>query len=127
MLRNRFRRVRRNCFCFAGSLLHAGPSGPYFRIGHWMGDDIVIDGPTGAVLHLSEQDGEDSGHAEIVGRSLHDFLAMVSVWLLGAFMFTATGDSIETREIASRVKGLQSTLDPVGAAAGIWGIALMDH
>ncbi|MFF3644535.1 SUKH-4 family immunity protein [Streptomyces sp. NPDC002564] len=106
---------------------HAGPSGPYFRIGQWMGDDVVIDGPTGAVLHLSEQGDEGAVRAEIVGRSLHDFLAMVSVWLLGALVFTETGDGIETREIPSRVKGLQSTLDPAGAAAGIWGIALMDH
>lgn len=92
-----------------------------------MGDDVVIDGPTGAVLHRSEQGDEGAVRAEIVGRSLHDLLAMVSVWLLGALVFTETGDSIETREIPSRVKGLQSTLDPVGAAAGNWGIALMDH
>ncbi|MER5947715.1 SUKH-4 family immunity protein [Streptomyces sp. NPDC001904] len=110
----------------AGSA-HAAPTGPYFRIGLWMGDDVVVDGPTGAVLHLPDQDDEAPGRAEIVGRSLHDFLAMVSVWLLGVHVFTDSGDSVETREVASRVKGLQSTLDPVGAAAGIWGIALMDH
>ncbi|MEU6846172.1 SUKH-4 family immunity protein [Streptomyces sp. NPDC046716] len=105
----------------------ATPSGPYFRIGQWMGDDVVIDGPTGQILHLPDPESDRPGRAEIVGRSLHDFLAMVSVWLLGVSVFTASGDRIETREIASRVKSLQSTIDPVGAAAGIWGVALMDH
>ncbi|MFD0343617.1 hypothetical protein ACFVH0_33895, partial [Streptomyces sp. NPDC127117] len=102
-------------------------TGPYYRIGLWMGDDVVIDGPTGQILLLPAADAEPAARAEVVGRNLHDFLALVSVWLLGVHVFTATGDSIETREAAARVKSLQAMVDPVGAAAGIWGVALMDH
>ncbi|MFB8037531.1 hypothetical protein ACFC5Z_32285 [Streptomyces sp. NPDC056004] len=102
-------------------------TGPYYRIGLWMGDDVVIDGPTGQILLLPAADAEPSARAEVVGRNLHDFLALVSVWLLGVHVFTATGDSIEPRETAARVKSLQAMVDPVGAAAGIWGVTLMDH
>lgn len=103
------------------------PTGPYYAIGRWMGDDVVIDGPTGQVLHIPGINREPSHRAEPVGRNLHDFLAMVSVWLLGAEVFTTSGDEIETREVAPRVRTLQTTIDPVGGAAGIWGVALMDH
>ncbi|MFF3496739.1 SUKH-4 family immunity protein [Streptomyces sp. NPDC002795] len=102
-------------------------TGPYYAIGRWMGDDVVIDGPTGRILHLPGENREYSNRAETVGRNLHDFLAMVSVWLLGVQVFTGSGDEIETRDVARRVKDLQATIDPVGAAAGIWGVALMDH
>ncbi|MFJ9178783.1 hypothetical protein [Streptomyces sp. NPDC102360] len=102
-------------------------TGPYYAIGLWMGDDVVIDGPTGRILHLPGEDREDSNRAEIVGRNLHDFLAMVSVWLLGVQVFTTSGDEIETRDVAPRMKGLQTAIDPIGAEAGIWGVALMDH
>ncbi|MFJ8932437.1 SUKH-4 family immunity protein [Streptomyces sp. NPDC102364] len=102
-------------------------TGPYYAIGLWMGDDVVIDGPTGRILHLPGGNREDSNRAEIVGRNLHDFLAMVSVWLLGVQVFTTSGDETETRDVEPRVKGLQAAIDPIGAAAGIWGVALMDH
>lgn len=102
-------------------------TGPYYAIGLWMGDDVVIDGPTGQILHLPGEDRDDFHRAEIVGRNLHDFLALVSVWLLGVRVFTTSGDEIETRDIADRVKGLQSAIDPLGAAAGVWGVALTEH
>ncbi|MEB8343982.1 SUKH-4 family immunity protein [Streptomyces endophyticus] len=101
-------------------------AGPFFVFGTWMGTDVVIDGPSGRVLALPGEDRAMFREAEVVGRSVEDFLAMTSVWLLALHFHTNDRDRDGNRCLPDRVQGLQSAVDPVGAASGMWGVALRE-
>lgn len=58
-------------------------SGPFFRIGKWVGGSLVVDGPTGHVLRVPAEPGEDHLGGLPVADSLEEFLTTVAVFVTG--------------------------------------------
>ncbi|MEV0053171.1 SUKH-4 family immunity protein [Saccharopolyspora shandongensis] len=58
-------------------------SGPFFQIGKWMGGKLVIDGPTGHVLRVPAEPGQDRLVGLPSAHSLVDFLTMVALYVIG--------------------------------------------
>lgn len=58
-------------------------SGPFFRIGKWVGGSLVVDGPTGHILRVPTEPGEDHLGGLPVADSLEEFLTMVAVFVTG--------------------------------------------
>ncbi|MFJ9180089.1 SUKH-4 family immunity protein [Streptomyces sp. NPDC102360] len=62
--------------------------GPFFRIGRWMGGELVVDGPTGRVLRVPTDDdpgGPDEKYLTALpaARDLETFLTMVALFVTG--------------------------------------------
>lgn len=66
-----------------GGIEPVAESGPFFQIGKWMGGKLVIDGPTGHVLRVPAEPGQDRLAGLPAAHSLVDFLTMVALYVIG--------------------------------------------
>ncbi|MER7150762.1 SUKH-4 family immunity protein [Streptomyces lydicus] len=98
-------------------------SGPFFHIGFWMGGELVIDGPTGHVLRIPAEPGEEHLAALPAAQSLENFLTMVGQWVTGHLIKELVDGDDEARLLPDYVLAAHKHIDPIGAEAPAWAYA----
>ncbi|MFI0709770.1 SUKH-4 family immunity protein [Streptomyces inhibens] len=98
-------------------------TGPFFQIGFWMGGKLVIDGPTGHVLRIPAEPGEEHLAGLPAARSLENFLTMVALWVTGHLTKGLVDGDDEAFQIPEHVLAAHKRIDPVGAEAPAWSYA----
>ena len=98
-------------------------SGPFFQIGFWMGGRLVIDGPTGHVLRIPTEDGEEHLAGLPAAHSLENFLTMVALWVTGHLTKGLVEGDDEAYLLPDHVLAAHKLIDPVGAEAPAWAYA----
>ncbi|MEV5124367.1 SUKH-4 family immunity protein [Streptomyces decoyicus] len=98
-------------------------AGPFFQIGFWMGGKLVIDGPTGHVLRIPSEPGEEHLAGLPAAHSLENFLTMVALWVTGHLTKGLVDGDDEAYLIPDHVLTAHKRIDPVGAEAPAWSYA----
>ncbi|WP_326621007.1 SUKH-4 family immunity protein [Streptomyces decoyicus] len=101
----------------------AEEAGPFFQIGFWMGGKLVIDGPTGHVLRIPSEPGEEHLAGLPAAHSLENFLTMVALWVTGHLTKGLIDGDDEAYLIPDHVLTAHRRIDPVGAEAPAWSYA----
>lgn len=105
----------------------AAESGPFYRIGRWMGGDVVIDGPTGHVLRVPTGPDEDHVAGLPAARSLHQFLTTVALWITGLRTRTTTAaGTAEAELLPGYVRDALADVDATGADQPAWSYVLFN-
>ncbi|UYB42322.1 SUKH-4 family immunity protein [Streptomyces sp. Je 1-4] len=92
--------------------------GPFFRLGRWMGGDVVLDGTGGAVFRVTDEDDPVDG--ALVASSLENFLAMAAQWLTGLRISATVDNSDEQYALRQHVSGELWMLDDAGSQSDAW-------
>ncbi|WP_405409986.1 SUKH-4 family immunity protein [Streptomyces decoyicus] len=95
-------------------------SGPFFKIGRWVGGLIVIDGPTGRVLRMPSSPDEDGLEGTLVATSLEAFLTKAAQWITGRQILDATENEIEAHLLRQAIEDALWNIDWRGSTAGAW-------
>jgi hypothetical protein len=98
-------------------------TGPFFQIGRWMGGALVVDGPTGHVLRLPAETGEDALAALPAAFSLENFLAMVALWITGLRTRAIIEEHDERSLLPQHVLIALLRIDKNGVLARAWTYA----
>ncbi|WP_407553267.1 SUKH-4 family immunity protein [Streptomyces sp. Pv4-95] len=98
-------------------------TGPFFQIGFWMGGELVIDGPTGHVLRVPTEHGEEHLAGLPAAHSLESFLTMVALWVTGHLTRGLVEGDDEAYLLPDHVLAAHKRIDPVGAEAPAWAYA----
>ncbi|MEB8339386.1 SUKH-4 family immunity protein [Streptomyces endophyticus] len=100
-------------------------SGPFFQIGKWVGGKLVIDGPTGHVLRVPTEPGEDHLGGLPVADSLEEFLTMVAVFVTGwRSRDLAPPTSAERQQATYWVVGALAEVSETGGKQPAWSYVL---
>ncbi|WP_173019142.1 SUKH-4 family immunity protein [Streptomyces alkaliterrae] len=100
-------------------------AGPYYRLGVWSGDTIVLDGDTGGV-YVAAQEGEFGWDEPLVASSLRTFLAAVQAYMTGRCLLPMASSAEERREIRDSVLSDLEWIDEEGSRSEAWATALED-
>lgn len=92
--------------------------GPFFRLGRWMGADVVLDGTGGEVFRVGDEDDPVDG--ALVASSLENFLAMTAQWLIGLRISATVDNSDEQYALRQHVSGELWMLDDAGSESDAW-------
>ncbi|MBB1262461.1 SUKH-4 family immunity protein, partial [Streptomyces alkaliterrae] len=98
---------------------------PYYRLGVWSGDTIVLDGDTGGV-YVAAQEGEFGWDEPLVASSLRTFLAAVQAYMTGRCLLPMASSAEERREIRDSVLSDLEWIDEEGSRSEAWATALED-
>ncbi len=98
-------------------------TGPFFQIGFWMGGELVIDGPTGHVLRVPTEPGEEHLAGLPAAHSLENFLTMVALWVTGHLTKGLVEGDDEASLLPYHVLAAHKLIDKVGAEAPAWAYA----
>ncbi|MFH8571288.1 SUKH-4 family immunity protein [Streptomyces sp. NPDC017993] len=98
-------------------------SGPFFQIGFWMGGALVIDAPTGHVLRIPSEPGEEHLAGLPAAHSLENFLTMVALWITGLLLKGLVEGDDEANLLPDHVLAAHRRIDPEGAEAPAWAYA----
>jgi len=101
-------------------------TGPFLRIGWWMGGALVVDGPTGHVLRIPSEPGEDHLAALPAATGLENFLTMVALWITGLRTKAAVENRDETHLLTQHVLGALWVADTTGGDAPAWSYAFLN-
>lgn len=101
-------------------------TGPFLRIGWWMGGALVVDGPTGHVLRIPSEPGEDHLAALPAATGLENFLTMVALWITGLRTKAAIEVRDETHLLTQHVLGALWAADTTGGDAPAWSYAFLN-
>ncbi|MFG2289433.1 SUKH-4 family immunity protein [Streptomyces sp. NPDC048595] len=100
-------------------------SGPFFQIGKWMGGKLVVDGPTGRVLRVPTEVGQEHLAGLPVAHGLEEFLTMVALFVTGWRTRDMTPPASSEREqVAHWVLGALAEVDETGGEQPAWSYAL---
>lgn len=100
-------------------------SGPFFQIGKWMGGKLVVDGPTGHVLRVPTEPGQNHLAALPVAHSLEVFLTMVMLYVTGwRTRDLAPPASSEREQVTYWVLGALAEVDEAGGKQPAWSYVL---
>ncbi|MFJ7903842.1 SUKH-4 family immunity protein, partial [Streptomyces sp. NPDC096198] len=105
----------------------AGPpreTGPFFRIGRWMGGVVVIDGPTGHVLRMPHSIEESGLDGTLLANDMDRFLRMLTHWITGLRTLENLDNQDEAHLLRQHIDDALWDLDTEGANAGAWKYAL---
>ncbi|MEU8783656.1 SUKH-4 family immunity protein [Streptomyces sp. NPDC048637] len=95
-------------------------SGPFFKLGRWMGGLIVIDGPTGHTLRMPGSPDEDGLEGTLVAASLEAFLTKAAQWITGRRILDATENDTEAHLLRRDIEDALWNIDWRGSTAGAW-------
>ncbi|MGW5482137.1 SUKH-4 family immunity protein [Streptomyces sp. NPDC004008] len=99
-------------------------TGPFFRIGLWMGGVVVIDGPTGHVLRVPHGADESGLDGALLANDLDRFLRMLVHWITGLRILEDLDNQDEAHLLRQHIDDALWDIDDEGAAAGAWKYAL---
>ncbi|TJZ55724.1 hypothetical protein FCH28_10440 [Streptomyces piniterrae] len=102
-------------------------TGPFFQIGFWMGGKLTIDGPTGHILRIPSEPGEEHLAGLPAAHSLEDFLTMVALWVTGHLTKGLIEGDDEANLLPDHVLAAHKRLDRVGAEAPAWAYGFYSH
>ncbi|TJZ55723.1 hypothetical protein FCH28_10435 [Streptomyces piniterrae] len=95
-------------------------SGPFFKIGRWMGGHVLIDGPTGHILRMPSSCDEDGLEGTLVAESLEDFLTKVAHWITGRQILDLTENDVEAHLLRQDIEESLWNIGWRGSTAGAW-------
>ncbi|MFZ3566362.1 SUKH-4 family immunity protein [Streptomyces sp. BH097] len=100
-------------------------TGPFFQIGKWVGGKLVVDGPTGHVLRVPTEPGEDHLGGLPVTESLKEFLTLVAVFVTGRrSRVLAPPTSAERQQATYWVVGALIETNETGGKQPAWSYVL---
>ncbi|MGW5247178.1 SUKH-4 family immunity protein [Streptomyces sp. NPDC004129] len=99
-------------------------TGPFFRVGLWMGGVVVIDGPTGHVLRVPHGVDESGLDGALLAKDLDRFLRMLVHWITGLRILEDLDNQDEANLLRQHIDDALWDIDDEGAAAGAWKYAL---
>ncbi|MFI9647839.1 SUKH-4 family immunity protein [Streptomyces sp. NPDC052040] len=100
-------------------------NGPFYELGTWIGGVLLLDGPTGRVLRLTQPSAIDSDHPgePLAGSSLAQFVAAVSLQWEYMLAYTTSG-GLDSADLLAELTSWLSKLDPAAAQTQNWGHVL---
>ncbi|MGV9566423.1 SUKH-4 family immunity protein [Streptomyces sp. NPDC003480] len=105
----------------------AEETGPFFRIGQWMGGAVVIDGPSGHVLRVPHAADEGGLDGALLADDLDRFLRMLVHWITGLRILENLDNEDEAHLLRQHIDDALWEIDDEGAGAGAWKYALYNE
>ncbi|WP_329123803.1 SUKH-4 family immunity protein [Streptomyces sp. NBC_01465] len=95
--------------------------GPFYRLGHWIGGILLLDGSTGRVLRRTTPNAVDADRPgdPLAATTLSRFTAMIALqWQYMLAYTQSTG--IDSEDLLTELRSWLSAIDPVAVANRSW-------
>ncbi|MFE6688048.1 SUKH-4 family immunity protein [Streptomyces sp. NPDC057743] len=96
-------------------------TGPFYRIGLWMGGDVVVDGPSGHVLRCpGYSDDTIAEDGALVATDLENFLTMAALFVSGRRILMSLDNRDEAHLLRQHIEDALFDVDWECSDAGAW-------